>query len=97
MSIFPFLDIILIHEEWMYSIYRIQEMVPKRIYNYYVNTNDIESSMQNGMFAGCLAVVVSTPVINQIQEPAIKGRDLFEGREKLPYTYHWSLIIIAQC
>lgn len=55
------------------------------------------TGMQNGMFAGFLAVVVSAPVINQIQEQAIKGRDLFEGREKLSNTYHWSLMVIAQC
>lgn len=55
------------------------------------------TGMQNGMFAGFLAVVVSAPVINQIQEHAIKGRDLFEGREKLSNTYHWSLMVIAQC
>ncbi|ABN65742.1 ATP dependent transporter multidrug resistance (SNQ2), partial [Scheffersomyces stipitis CBS 6054] len=51
---------------------------------------------QNGMFCSFLAVVVSAPVINQIQEKAIKGRDLFEGREKLSNTYHWSLIMICQ-
>lgn len=55
------------------------------------------TGMQNGMFAAFLAVVVSAPVINQIQAQAIKGRDLFEGREKLSNTYHWSLMIIAQC
>ncbi|CAK9439979.1 uncharacterized protein LODBEIA_P40790 [Lodderomyces beijingensis] len=51
---------------------------------------------QNGMFCAFLTVVVSAPVINQIQEKAIAGRDLFEVREKLSNTYHWSLMIISQ-
>ncbi|KAI5963216.1 uncharacterized protein KGF55_003008 [Candida pseudojiufengensis] len=50
----------------------------------------------NGAFCAFLAVVVSAPVINQIQEKAINGRDLYEVREKLSNTYHWSLMIIAQ-
>ncbi|KAK7677292.1 hypothetical protein QCA50_019718 [Cerrena zonata] len=54
------------------------------------------TGMQNGMFASFLAVVVSAPVINQIQEQAIKGRDIFEGREKLSKTYHWSLMMLSQ-
>ncbi|KAK6464612.1 ABC-2 type transporter-domain-containing protein [Scheffersomyces coipomensis] len=51
---------------------------------------------QNGMFVSFLAVVVSAPIINQVQDKAIKGRDLFEGREKLSNTYTWSLMIITQ-
>lgn len=51
---------------------------------------------QNGMFCSFLSVVVSAPVINQIQEKAIGGRDLFEVREKLSNTYHWSLLILSQ-
>ncbi|KAI5963215.1 SNQ2 [Candida pseudojiufengensis] len=50
----------------------------------------------NGAFCAFLAVVVSAPVINQIQEKAINGRDLYEVREKLSNTYHWSLMILAQ-
>ncbi|KAK6202856.1 ABC-2 type transporter-domain-containing protein [Scheffersomyces amazonensis] len=51
---------------------------------------------QNGMFVSFLAVVVSAPIINQVQEKAIKGRELFEGREKLSNTYTWSLMILTQ-
>ncbi|EGW30589.1 ATP dependent transporter multidrug resistance [Spathaspora passalidarum NRRL Y-27907] len=51
---------------------------------------------QNGMFCAFLSVVVSAPVINQIQEKAYAGRELFEVREKLSNTYHWSLLIITQ-
>ncbi|CAI5760584.1 unnamed protein product [Candida verbasci] len=55
-----------------------------------------KTGSQNGMFCAFLSVVVSAPVINQIQEKAITGRDLFEVREKLSNTYHWSLMIISQ-
>ncbi|KAK6197339.1 ABC-2 type transporter-domain-containing protein [Scheffersomyces amazonensis] len=51
---------------------------------------------QNGMFASFLSVVVSLPIINQVQEKAIKGRELYEGREKLSKTYTWSLMILTQ-
>ncbi|WLF81865.1 ATP-binding cassette transporter snq2 [Lodderomyces elongisporus] len=55
-----------------------------------------KTGAQNGMFCAFLSVVVSAPVINQIQEKAIGGRDLFEVREKLSNTYHWSLMILCQ-
>ncbi|KAK6457757.1 ABC-2 type transporter-domain-containing protein [Scheffersomyces xylosifermentans] len=58
--------------------------------------NHTLTGAQNGMFCAFIAVVVSAPVINQIQEKAIKGRELFEGREKLSNTYHWSLIMLTQ-
>ncbi|CUM67414.1 uncharacterized protein PRCAT00005108001 [Priceomyces carsonii] len=54
------------------------------------------TGMQNASFAGFLTVVVSAPVINQIQEHAMKSRDLYEGRERFSKTYHWSLMIIVQ-
>ncbi|RLV96492.1 Protein SNQ2 [Spathaspora sp. JA1] len=55
-----------------------------------------KTGAQNGMFCAFLSVVVSAPVINQIQEKAYGGRELFEVREKLSNTYHWSLLIISQ-
>lgn len=55
-----------------------------------------KTGAQNGMFCSFLTVVVSAPVINQIQEKAINGRDLYEVREKLSNTYHWSLMILCQ-
>ncbi|KAI3403095.2 SNQ2 [Candida oxycetoniae] len=55
-----------------------------------------KTGAQNGMFCSFLSVVVSAPVINQIQEKAIGSRDLFEVREKLSNTYNWSLMIISQ-
>ncbi|CAK7892680.1 protein Snq2p [[Candida] anglica] len=52
--------------------------------------------MQNGMFTAFLAVVLAAPLINQLQEHAISGRDLYETREKMSNTYHWSLMILSQ-
>lgn len=54
------------------------------------------TGMQNGMFSAFLSVVVSAPVINQIQEQAMFGRDVFEGRERLSNTYRWWLLPLAQ-
>lgn len=54
------------------------------------------TGMQNALFTAFLSVVVSAPVANQIMAQAIAGRELFEGREKLSNTYHWSLMIFAQ-
>ncbi|KAF3992516.1 hypothetical protein FT663_01381 [Candidozyma haemuli var. vulneris] len=54
------------------------------------------TGMQNGMFCAFLSVVVSAPVINQIQEQCMAFRDVFEGREKLSNTYRWWLLVLAQ-
>jgi ABC-type multidrug transport system, ATPase component len=52
--------------------------------------------MQNAMFTSFLTVVVAAPLINQLQAQAIAGRDLYEVREKMSNTYHWSLMLISQ-
>uniref|UniRef100_A0A0L0P8N6 Atp dependent transporter multidrug resistance n=1 Tax=Candidozyma auris TaxID=498019 RepID=A0A0L0P8N6_CANAR len=54
------------------------------------------TGMQNGMFCAFLSVVVSAPVINQIQEQCMAVRDVFEGRERLSNTYRWWLLVLAQ-
>ncbi|CAH2353785.1 protein Snq2p [[Candida] railenensis] len=53
--------------------------------------------MQNASFAAFLSVVVAAPLINQSQAHAIKGRDIYEVREKMSNTYHWSLMMLSQC
>jgi len=52
--------------------------------------------MQNTMFVVFLAVIISAPAINQIQERAVASRELFEVRESKSNTYHWSTLLIAQ-
>lgn len=54
------------------------------------------TGMQNGMFCAFLSVVVSAPVINQIQEQCFKGREVYEGREKLSNTYRWWIMVLSQ-
>ncbi|KAG0684143.1 ATP-binding cassette transporter snq2 [Pichia californica] len=52
--------------------------------------------MQNVLFACFIAVVVSSPLINQIQEKAIAARELYEVRESKSNTFHWSFLMISQ-
>ncbi|CAI8499165.1 unnamed protein product [Pichia kudriavzevii] len=52
--------------------------------------------MQNVMFASFLTLVVSAPIMNQIQTYAIASRELFEVRESKSNTFHWSCLLIAQ-
>lgn len=52
--------------------------------------------MQNAMFASFMAVVISAPMINQIQGKAITVRELYEVRESKSNTFHWSLLMLCQ-
>lgn len=52
--------------------------------------------MQDVMFATFLTLVVSAPIMNQIQTYAIASRELFEVRESKSNTFHWSCLLIAQ-
>ncbi|CAM9010933.1 unnamed protein product [Wickerhamomyces anomalus] len=58
--------------------------------------NDTIIGMQNGMFAVFLAIIISAPATNQIQERAVASRELFEVRESKSNTFHWSTLLIAQ-
>lgn len=53
------------------------------------------TGMQNGMFCAFLSVVVSAPVVNQIQEQCMQMREIFEGRERMSLTYRWWLMVLA--
>ncbi|CAN3362511.1 protein Snq2p [Diutina catenulata] len=55
-----------------------------------------QTGAQNGMFAAFLAVVLTAPTINMIQQKAINGRELYETREQKARTYHWANMIWAQ-
>ncbi|CAH2351740.1 protein Snq2p [[Candida] railenensis] len=52
--------------------------------------------MQNCQFTAFISVLVAAPLINQVQAQAITGRNLYEVREKMSNTYHWSVMILAQ-
>ncbi|KAG7694129.1 hypothetical protein KL948_003099 [Ogataea haglerorum] len=60
------------------------------------NVKHTSIGMQNLMFACFMAVVVSAPLTNQIQERAIKSRELFEVRESKSNTFHWSCLLLSQ-
>ena len=52
--------------------------------------------MQNVMFANFLSIIVSAPLMNQIQTQAITSRELFEIRESKSNTFHWSCLLLSQ-
>ncbi|KAG0681361.1 ATP-binding cassette transporter snq2 [Pichia californica] len=52
--------------------------------------------LQNITFACFIALILSNPLINQIQEQAIASRELFEVRESKSNTFHWSCLILTQ-
>lgn len=54
------------------------------------------AGMQNGMFCAFLSVVVSAPLINQIQAQCLQMRENFEGREKVSNTYSWWVMVVSQ-
>ncbi|KAG0690851.1 ATP-binding cassette transporter snq2 [Pichia californica] len=51
--------------------------------------------MQNVMFANFLTMIISAPLMNQIQGKAITSRELFEVRESKSNTFHWSCLLIS--
>lgn len=51
---------------------------------------------QNSLFVAFLAVVISNPLLNQIQERAVKSRVVYEAREKMSNTFHWSTLMCSQ-
>lgn len=55
-----------------------------------------QTGMQNGMFCAFLSMVVSAPLINQIQAQCLDVREIYEGREKMSNTYRWWNLVLAQ-
>ncbi|KAK9456593.1 ABC-2 type transporter-domain-containing protein [Dipodascopsis uninucleata] len=54
------------------------------------------SGIQNGMFAIFMALLISVSFINQMQPRTINLRELFEVRESMSDTYHWSNLFLSQ-
>ena len=52
--------------------------------------------MQNVMFANFLTLIISAPLMNQMQTKAISSRELYEVRESKSNTFHWSCLLISQ-
>lgn len=60
------------------------------------NVGDSVIGMQNAMFSIFLSIVLSAPLMNQIQARALDSREIFEVRESKSNTYHWSALLISQ-
>ncbi|GEQ67986.1 hypothetical protein JCM33374_g1652 [Metschnikowia sp. JCM 33374] len=54
------------------------------------------AGMQNGMFCGFLSMIVSAPLINQIQAQSLNLRETYEGREKMSNTYRWWIMVLSE-
>ncbi len=52
--------------------------------------------MQNLLFAVFISLLISAPLINQVQDKALAARELYEVRESKSGTFHWSVMILAQ-
>ncbi|AMD22130.1 HGL210Cp [Eremothecium sinecaudum] len=60
---------------------------------------DIASSfkgLQNMMFAIFMTIIISAPSMNQIQERAHHGKELYNVRESKSNMFHWSLVLITE-
>ncbi|KAK9472159.1 ABC-2 type transporter-domain-containing protein [Dipodascopsis tothii] len=53
------------------------------------------TGVQNGLFAIFMAMIISAPLINQLQPRAIDLRELFEVRENASNTYHWTTMQLS--
>lgn len=62
----------------------------------YWNAGHSIIGMQNNMFSIFMTIVVSAPLIHQIQDRALQSRNVFEVRESKSNTYHWSTLLLAQ-
>lgn len=52
--------------------------------------------MQNAMFSVFLSIIISVPLVHQIQDRALQLREVFEVRELKLNTYHWLTLLLAQ-
>ncbi|CCD22990.1 ATP-binding cassette sterol transporter AUS1 NDAI_0A08370 [Naumovozyma dairenensis CBS 421] len=60
---------------------------------------DIKKSLgglQDCIFFCFMALCVSSPLINQVQDKALKSKEVFVAREARSNTYHWSILLLAQ-
>ncbi|CAI4765162.1 CQS_1a_G0047380.mRNA.1.CDS.1 [Saccharomyces cerevisiae] len=60
---------------------------------FHVGMNAI--GLQNSLFACFMAIVISAPATNQIQERATAVKELYEVHESKSNMFHWSLLLIT--
>lgn len=54
------------------------------------------SGLQDCIFFCFMALCVSSPLINQVQDKALKSKEVFIARESRSNTYHWSVLLLSQ-
>lgn len=54
------------------------------------------SGLQNTIFFCFMALCVSSPLINQVQDKALSSKKVFVARESISETFHWSILPLAQ-
>ncbi|KAG0663045.1 ATP-binding cassette transporter snq2 [Maudiozyma exigua] len=86
---------------WRSTSYIISKLMLMTVAGLYVgftffNPGNSRIGMQNTMFAVMISIILSAPLMNQMQVRAIATRDLFEVRESKSNMFHWSLIMTTQ-
>ncbi|KAL3241204.1 ATP-binding cassette sterol transporter AUS1 [Nakaseomyces bracarensis] len=54
------------------------------------------SGLQDSIFFCFMALCVSSPLINQVQDKALQSKEVFIARESRSNTYHWTCLLLAQ-
>lgn len=54
------------------------------------------AGLQDCIFFCFMALCVSSPLINQVQDKALRSKEVFIARESRSATYHWSVLLLAQ-
>lgn len=52
--------------------------------------------LQDSIFFCFMALCVSSPLINQIQDKALKTKEVYVAREARSNTYHWTVLLLSQ-
>lgn len=52
--------------------------------------------LQNLMFAMFMVLVISSPLIQQIQAKSLSAKNVFLAREQKSNTFHWSILVLSQ-
>lgn len=52
--------------------------------------------LQNLMFAMFMILVISSPLIQQIQAKSLAAKNLYVARELKSKTFHWSILVLSQ-
>ncbi|ODQ61844.1 hypothetical protein WICANDRAFT_59920 [Wickerhamomyces anomalus NRRL Y-366-8] len=51
---------------------------------------------QNSLFVVFLSLILHNPLVNQMQAKSSKARAVYEARERMSKTFHWSALLLSQ-